>query len=223
MTEKRRPRFHHQEGLYLPSRMPRIRLSVIGSVMLLGVSSAGGAQARVQPGDRLLFKQWPTSELARVPDTLIVDSRGDAVFPVIGAVRVSSFRVDEVRDSVAAKLKMSIKFPIDIVVLHRVSVGGAVKNPNVFFVDGNTTPSEAIALAGGVSEFGDARKVELVRGGVTSALRDWEHVADAGAPLQSGDRIMVGPRSWLRSNSVQLASLSLAAVSLFISLRQQSR
>lgn len=52
----------------------------------------------------------------------------------------------------------------------RVTVSGEVKNPGVYTLDDNESLANALALAGGVTEFGDPSNLELSRGGQTTPL-----------------------------------------------------
>jgi polysaccharide export outer membrane protein len=190
------------------------RLAVLACV----VSSSAAAQERVQPGDRLLLRRW--GEAQPRLDTLFVDLRGDAVFPGFGVLRVTDYRVADIRDSVQFRMKRYFEGPVDLVVLKKVTVVGEVKEPDVFYVDGTSTVSDLIARAGGITEAGHPRKVELVRNGEATPIPDWAGPSGGRLQLMSGDQITVGRRSWLERNGVQLGGLSVAILSLFISLRR---
>jgi protein involved in polysaccharide export with SLBB domain len=106
---------------------------------------------------------------------------------------------------------------VDVVVLRRVTVLGSVRSPNVFYVDATTTLRDVVARAGGVDQYGDSRKVTLVRNGTAREIPDWDKATGFGQ-IQSGDQIIVGRKNCLAMNGVQVAGLGVAIISLVLTL-----
>ncbi|HEX6534314.1 MAG TPA: SLBB domain-containing protein, partial [Gemmatimonadaceae bacterium] len=77
--------------------------------------------------------------------------------------------------------------------LFRITVGGEVRQPNLYSLPRETTISEAVALAGSATPNGELTKVKLIRGGrevtmdLTAPDSRW-----ASATIESGDQIIVG-------------------------------
>lgn len=84
--------------------------------------------------------------------------------------------------------------------LFRVAVQGEVNRPNVYALGPQTSIAEAIAHAGGPTQFGRADRVRLVRTGTSGSPRqlrvDLTHPETGAArlPVQSGDQIVVERR-----------------------------
>jgi hypothetical protein len=78
-----------------------------------------------------------------------------------------------------------------------------------------------VAQSGGLRETGHPKKVYLVRGSTRTRINNWQSDQSPAADLHSGDQIVVGRKSWMELNIIPFASLSMAAVSLVVSLRSQ--
>jgi polysaccharide export outer membrane protein len=181
---------------------------------------AMGAATVAQPGDQVRITVWPASAFGP-PVTAIVDPTGSIVVPPIGTLVVSRIPIAQLRDSMRARLVKYIREPeVDVQVLRRVTVNGAVLKPDVYFMDVSATLRDAIARAGGIIESGTRRKVSVVRNGVTTKVKSWETDTTALSVLQSGDQVIVGRRSWIEINIIPVASLSLATASFLLSLRR---
>jgi protein involved in polysaccharide export with SLBB domain len=107
-----------------------------------------------------------------------------------------------------------------VTVLRRIIVSGEVVKPGVYYADLTTSMGELVAMAGGLRETGAAGKVYRFRGTTRTHVPDWQSDQSVEADLHSGDQIMVGRKSWLELNIIPFASVTLAVVSLVISLRQ---
>lgn len=173
------------------------RLGAQNSLPGSAVERAGNAI--VGAGDRLVIKVFREPTLS---DAVIVDSRGDIVFPKIGQVHVSGLSILSVQDTLRARFGKFLREPaVDVNVLRRVIVNGEVLRPGVYYVDiGTATLRDVVALAGGVSPYGHTDRVGVVREGRRIAVDDWERSELPVADLQSGDQVVVGRRSWLALN-----------------------
>jgi protein involved in polysaccharide export with SLBB domain len=181
-----------------------------------GTSIARAAAARVEPGDRIFLKVWREPEFR---DTVMVDEHGDVVLPKIGRLRVSSLTISQLRDTVVHRLSGFLRDPAaDVTVLRRVSVNGEVIRPDVYLVDVATTLRDVVALAGGVSPSGDARKVIIVRDGRATPVRNWERDNSRASDLRSGDQVIVGRRSWLALNLMPVAAAAGVVASVALAL-----
>lgn len=176
------------------------------------------AAAAPRPGDRIFLHVWGEQKLS---DTVTVDERGQVLFPKIGIVNTASTSISALRDTVRLRFASFLRdSPVDIEVLRRVTVNGAVNKPAVYYFGVTTTVRDAIAQAGGISAEGKPDRVELFRGDQRIALRDWQTNASTNADLQSGDQLVVGRKSWFEMNSLSVISVATVVASLFISLRR---
>ncbi len=181
---------------------------------------ARGVTAYAQTGDQLRVIGWPVSAFGP-PQQVIVDSRGFVILPQVGDVGVGQIPIANLRDTLKARYAKFIKEPeIDVTVLRRVTVNGAVIKPDIYFMDVSATLRDVIARAGGINEeVGNKKKVSVVRDGVTIKVPNWETDLTELSVLHSGDQVLVGRRSWLEINIIPVASLSLATASFLLSLR----
>lgn len=190
-----------------------VKAQVGGNVAL---SAAGFAQ----PGDQVRVTVWPQSAFGP-PVTATVDASGTIIVPPAGALTVTQIPIAQLRDTVKARVAKYIREPeVDVQVLRRVTVNGAVIKPDIYFMDVSSTLRDAIARAGGITENGTRRKVSIVRNGVTVRVKDWETDNSELSVLRSGDLVVVGRRSWLEINIIPVASLGLATASFLLSLRK---
>jgi protein involved in polysaccharide export with SLBB domain len=105
---------------------------------------------------------------------------------------------------------------VEIVLLRRVQILGAVRNPGLYPVDPTMTVSDALALAGGATTQGDPDRVVLIRDGQRLPVSLEGHTALAASALRSGDQIYVDERSWLSRNTGVVTAVITCAVSLII-------
>ncbi len=88
---------------------------------------------------------------------------------------------------------------VDVAVLRRVQVVGAVQKPGLYHVDPTMTIADAIALAGGVSPDGRTDRVEIIREGQRLRAGTGRMLISQSA-VQSGDQLFVPERSWVSRN-----------------------
>jgi protein involved in polysaccharide export with SLBB domain len=181
---------------------------------------ASGTMAYAQTGDQLRITGWPLSAFG--PQQLVVvDSRGYVVLPQVGDVPVGRIPIADLRDTLKARYAKYIREPeIDVSVLRRVTVNGAVLKPDIYFMDVSATLRDVIARAGGVNEeVGNKNNVTVVRDGVIIKVPNWETDTTETSVLRSGDHVLVGRRSWIEINIIPVVSLTLATASFLLSLR----
>jgi protein involved in polysaccharide export with SLBB domain len=174
------------------------------------------AAARPQPGDRVFLHIVGEPELS---DTVTVNERGEVAFPKLGVVNIAGFTIAALQDTVRARYAVILRNPaVEVVLLRRVAVQGAVTRSNMYLVDVSATLRDVIALAGGISDEGDRGKVFIVREGTRVHVPEWESDASLASDLRSGDQIVVGRRAWWKSNIFSLTSTAVLIASFAISL-----
>jgi protein involved in polysaccharide export with SLBB domain len=172
--------------------------------MLAGLPTAapaqGGTEPRVvlRPGDIVRLKIWLEPDLS---GDVQVDSKGKAVFPQLGTLKVADIDSDSLKSLLVGKYAVYLNNPvIDVTPLRRISIVGAVKNPGLYPIDPTITLADAIALAGGVTSVGTQDKVVLMRSGDKIDVRLRRDLRIVETPVRSGDQLYVPERSWLSRN-----------------------
>ena len=168
----------------------------------------------LRPGDIVRLRIWREPDLS---GDFPVDETGVVMFPKLGGLPVGG----ETPESLKAKLLDDYReflshSSVEVVVLRRLRVLGAVRNPGLYPVDPTMTLGDALALAGGVTPEGNQRKLELSRNGVKLADGLSLGSSVVAARIQSGDQLYVPLRPWVSRNSGLLVSAGLGLASAFI-------
>jgi polysaccharide export outer membrane protein len=178
-------------------------------------TAVAGTDDPVGAGDKVVLRVWREPTWS---DAFPVDATGMATLPRIGPMRVAGLAPAALRDSVRTRLAVFLRDPVvDVIVLRRVAVLGAVRKPDVLFVEPVSTVRDLIAQAGGIDEEGDPNRVEIVRDGERVRLGKWNDIANLVAPVRSGDQIVVGRKGWLARNALTAVSSVAVAVSVLVS------
>lgn len=162
------------------------RLTLTALLLALALlASCGGQSAKTDPqpsplptasqpgvpvyvlgaGDSLTISVWKFDDLKR---TVQVDPAGNILFPHAGQVQAAGLTPDQLRQELTAKLSKYYVDPVLDVSLTNlrsaaVHVLGEVKNPGTITLDKRMLAQEAIARAGGFTNYADEDKVVLVR------------------------------------------------------------
>ncbi len=173
--------------------------------------SAGGA---VRPGDVIRLRIWREPDLS---GEFPVDERGVAILPKLGPVRVTAELPDALKARLVRDYSTYLVNPsIEVQVLRRIQVSGAVRNPGLYPVDPTMTVADAIALAGGVTPQGRGDKVELRRQGESVSGRVTGGALLGDSLIQSGDQLFVPERSWISRNpGIVIGALGLVTTLLW--------
>lgn len=148
-----------------------------------------------------------------------MDESGTVVFPKLGPIRVENESAESLKARLIDRYQEFLRNPsVDVVLLRRVNVLGAVKNPGLYPVDPTMTIADAVALAGGATADGDRSRIELLRGSVRLDVRVSDVTRIAELPLRSGDQIFVPEKSWVSRNPAIIAASLSAAASLIVAL-----
>lgn len=184
-----------------------------------GSPRASTSAQSVQSGDIVRLRIWREPDLS---GDFSVDPAGAVNFPKLGEVQVAGESPEALKQTLVRRYQEYLRNPsIDVVVLKRVNVLGAVKNPGLYPVDATMTLADAVALAGGATPDGNRREVRLIRDGAEIAARLDDRVRIADLPLRSGDQLFVPERRWVSRNpGIIAASISaLASIVIAIALR----
>jgi polysaccharide biosynthesis/export protein len=199
---------------FAPRRLPLIRLLATLCVGALPLRSALAQQApspasgrlgvAAQPGDKVLLKIYREAELS---GEFVVPESGEVDFPKIGPVRVDRISTDSLRTLLIAQYSHSLRDPaIEVTVLRRVNVIGAVRSPGFYYADPTVTVKGALALAGGVTPEGNRNRVELLRDNKRTGISLSSESSLADSPVQSGDQVSAPDKSWFARNTALVVS-----------------
>ena len=124
----------------------------------------GDAEFRLGPDDVIEVSVYQDKELDR---TVPVRPDGKISLPLIGEMTASGKSAPELLKEIAQRLKQFVADPTVTVVVKevnspKVSVTGEVKNPNMYKIKDRATLLDAIALAGGLTEY-SKKKVTVIR------------------------------------------------------------
>jgi polysaccharide export outer membrane protein len=148
-----------------------------------------------------------------------VDETGTVVLPRLGPTPVAGTPAAELRARIVRGYTAFLNHEaVEVVLLRRVQILGAVRTPGLYPVDATMTLGDALALAGGTTPQGHPDRVVLVRrgdGGRTPATR---RTLVADTPLGSGDQLYVPERSWLSRNPGVVSAAAAAVVGLIATL-----
>jgi protein involved in polysaccharide export with SLBB domain len=168
-----------------------------------------GAEARLGPGDLVRLQVFLEQGLAsisgldlRAPMEYDVDASGHAFIPVVGSIQVAGRDFAEVRREIErAVTREFTSAEVRVIPVLRIAVLGEVRVPRLVSVDPTMTLPDVIAAVGGLTEMADRREIQLVRGDRVVVDVSADELVATRSRLESGDRILVGRRSWTSQNT----------------------
>jgi polysaccharide export outer membrane protein len=177
-------------------------------------TAAQQASTGLEPGDMVRLKIWREPELS---GDFKVNERGEAVFPKIGPMLVTRLSADSLSRLLVATYTAYLRDPsIEVTLLRRVNVLGAVRSPGLYQVDQTQTLGDVLAQAGGATSEGKADRVELRRGGERLGIRLNRSSRLFDSSVQSGDQLWVPERSWFSRNSGTVVAAGLTATAIVV-------
>jgi polysaccharide export outer membrane protein len=198
----------------------RLALLICGCVLLnLAASSVAqaplsvppsatisGSPYRVNAGDELEVLVWGDERLQR---TVLVLPDGTFAFPLVGQVNAAGRLPSEIERVITAGLQPQYKGPVPQVTVsvkkpsgYQFSVIGKVRSPGTFTPGRYVNALEALAIAGGPSEFANTGSIRVIRKSgdrlfvvsvrIQDALRGDTNLSAADLPrIESGDTMVV--------------------------------
>jgi polysaccharide export outer membrane protein len=156
---------------------------------------------RLKPGDPLtVYLRGILPRDDQIQD--VIDESGFINLPYINAVLASGKTTSELEDEIQRRYidgKIYKQVTVNVVMLSQgYFVRGEVKQPGRFDLITPVTLVQAVAQAGGYTEFADPRKVRLIRAGQTSEInvRDLEADPRKDLSIEAGDVIVVPRSKW---------------------------
>ena len=163
-------------------------------------SSVISDEYRLGPGDKLRIEVYQDPQLSQ---SVQVRPDGKITLPLVGDVTANNSTPIELRDAIATSLKEYITNPtVTVIVVEATAatayVMGEVNHPGAVSLQAPITVMQALALAGGLKDFADAKNIRILRrsraGGVeTIAFNYKAAMKSTGAPiyLRPGDTVVV--------------------------------
>ena len=177
-----------------------MRRTVLLLLALLALVPAGRAAAQasdsvfLRPGDVIHLAVFRQPELS---GDFAISPEGTIQHPLLTEVSVVGVPRSVIRErlrTAISRFERDPNFVFDF--LYRVGVGGEVRLPNLYTLSPETTLGQAVAAAGGTTEFGRLDRVHVIRGG-RELIVDLQR-PDTGVSemrIRSGDQIRVARRS----------------------------
>jgi polysaccharide biosynthesis/export protein VpsN len=177
--------------------------------------------AALRPGDVVRLRIWREPDLS---GDFQVNETGVVVLPKVGPLQVTSEDPRSLKARLVRAYEVYLnQVSIDVVLLRRVQVLGAVRSPGLYQVEPTMVLSDLLALAGGATSQGNLKGVELLRGGrkLRRAMSTTDSVGTAS--IRSGDQIYVPEKSWISRNPWFITSTIGTAVSITLAIIRLSR
>jgi polysaccharide export outer membrane protein len=127
----------------------------------------GDTEYRLGPEDQIQFFVWKEPDLST---TVVVRPDGKISLPLIGEIEAVGKTARQLQDETGKRLKQFVTTPVVSVIVTQVnspkiSVLGQVRRPDQYRIKQRLTVLDAIALAGGFTEYADGDKVVIIRNG----------------------------------------------------------
>lgn len=209
MLQNLRPR----RGFAIRGVAVRLMAVLAAAALFRAHPAAAQADAPVvlRPGDAVRIAVYGKEDMS---GEFAVTADGAIAHPLYRSVTVAGVPLSEVDARLRRRLQQYEANPEFVVEpLFRVSVGGEVRQPNLYMVGPDVTLMQAVAKAGGLTERGRLDRVRLMRDGVEQSL-DLSHptAATAALTVRSGDQIYVERRRDTARELVAPVASVIAAV-----------
>jgi protein involved in polysaccharide export with SLBB domain len=179
-------------------------------------SDASSVRTNLVPGDVIRLRIWLEPDLS---GEFPVDETGAVMLPRFGRMLVTGVRPDDLRQEIVRRYAEVLSHTsVEVTLLRRVQILGAVRNPGLYPVDATMTLGDALALAGGTTPQGHPDRVVLVRRAAGGRITATRRTLISETPLGSGDEIFVPERNWVSRNPAVVGGLAAAIVGLIATL-----
>ncbi len=158
-----------------------------------------GEEYRLGPGDKLRIEVYKDAQLSQSAQ---IRPDGKVTVPLVGDVEASGRTPLELRDALTTALKQYMTNPsVTVIVVEATAatayVLGEVNHPGEVKLQAPLTILQALAIAGGLKDFADAKNIRILRktptGVETIAFNYKEALKSSRAPvyLRPGDTVVV--------------------------------
>jgi polysaccharide biosynthesis/export protein len=158
-----------------------------------------GEEYRLGAGDKLRIEVYKDAQLSQ---SVQVRPDGKITLPLVGDIEAANRTPIELRDTITAGLKEYMTNPVVTVIVVEATaatayVMGEVYHPGAVALQAPLTVLQALAIAGGLKDFADAKNIKILRrtptGVQTIAFNYKDAVKSSRAPiyLRPGDTVVV--------------------------------
>ncbi|WP_432736822.1 polysaccharide biosynthesis/export family protein [Maridesulfovibrio sp. FT414] len=153
--------------------MNSLKLKVFLFVCMFFAVASSGAFAQITdkggyklgPEDVVEISVWGDEELAR---EVVVRPDGGVSFPLVGDLKAGGLTIDQLREEVRKRIVEYVPDAAVTVILRKVEnpkiyVMGKVQSPKMIVMGQEMTVVQALAVAGGLSNFADSGNIVVVR------------------------------------------------------------
>ena len=196
-----------------------MRIKHFSFLALLVLGSALAAQMptreapKLLPGDEVRIRVWRDSEMS---GDIGVGPDGTLLHPVWRSLKVTGLTLPDVEARIRQFLTRYQTEPQFVAQpLLRVTVGGEVQKPDLYFLSPDVTINQAVALAGGATERGRTDRVRLLSGGQLRVIKLDGDDPSGNLPVRSGDQLIVERRgSFFREIFAPLVAIAGSAAAI---------
>src|SRR5215218_618260 len=152
----------------------------------VAAATAAADSAVLSPGDMIRLQVFRQAEIS---GDFFVGPEGTIQHPLLSDVSVVNVPRHVVRERLRTALSRYERDPSFVFgYLYRIAVGGEVRLPNLYTLPPETTLGQAVAAAGGITEFGRLDRVHVIREG-RDLVVDLQRPdgASAAMKVRSGD------------------------------------
>ena len=155
----------------------------------------GESEFKLGPDDVVEVFVYKEQELST---TVVVRPDGKISLPLIGELSVNGKSALELQKEISQKLTQYIAEPsVNVIVKEvnsaKVSVGGEVKTPGMFKIPARATILDAVALAGGFTEYAKRSKVTLIRVNANGQQQQYQINVEDQLKGRKGDLFFILP------------------------------
>jgi polysaccharide export outer membrane protein len=159
---------------------------------------------RLSAGDKLRIEVYRDPQLSQ---SVQVRPDGKITLPLIGDIEASGKTPVELRDALQTSLKEYVNNPVvTVIVVEATSaqahVMGEVNHQGPVTLQGNMTVVQALALAGGLTDWANASNIRILRNGptglqtITFNYNKFTEGGEAPIAIKPGDTIVVAAKRW---------------------------
>jgi polysaccharide export outer membrane protein len=197
----------------------KMRIAVFSFLALLALGSAAAAQtltrdpAKLLPGDEVRIRVWRDSEMS---GDIGIGPDGTLLHPVWRTLKVTGLPLADVETRIRAFLTKYQTEPQFVAEpLFRITIGGEVQKPDLYFLAPDVTIGQAVALAGGATERGRTDRVRLLSGGQLRSIKLDGNDPSGFLPVRSGDQLILERRgSFFREVFAPLVAIAGSAAAI---------
>ena len=172
---------------------PRILLALLGAATLAPLAGAGAQTPRqapsLRPGDAVRITVWRDSELS---GEFTVSTDSTLMHPVYRTLRIGGVPLRELDGRFRTFLQRYQTEPQFVAQpLLRITIGGEVLRPALYYLAPDVTVTQAVAIAGGATPRGRSDRVRLLSDGRIQHIRIDGTDPTASLPVRSGDQLVI--------------------------------